>query len=1062
MSLLIFLLWSVCLAHVESLTISDFYPFGEDRGDTTMVKNDDGGSPNIPISTKFPYFNHQHDKLIVSTNGAISFLTPVSQYTPDPFPLDGDRRLITPFWADVDTRKGGNVRYRETTNLEILERASNEIKSNLPAFYRFRAAWVFIATWDNVAFFGCSSTGCLKRNTFQAVLMTNGQHSFTIFNYANIEWTTGTASSGNADTGLGGKPAQVGFNAGDGKVYYVVNGSRTKDIVNINKKSNVRIPGKFLFRIDSSEIGGGGCNTKGNVIITPRSGPMLGGQHLTFSGPCLEEYTSFKIKFSNTRYTLICEMDSPYSFYCITPRFNSTGDIQVDIILASENKTDMFIGNYTVLNPAFSKVLVNRHNGSSWENGEHIISWNGNVKELQNSSTVDIYVYSIKEENGEIKLNPFIAKTNILNSIGWTTFSLKMTEQVAILRVTSRVQTAYIMPQRGIWSDMFPVTPSRTYASLFCKDWIKKEGSSPKLSVAEPCPCTLQQALLDIVKYQPDPDCNMLHVESEGRGNCRYRRDAQHCVRLTIPSEDGTDNVCCFNEHGILIDSRSHEGGTQQRYHYRGDDHGNIPYVTNFCKDVVPFLHCCRFSQTSANEISNEKETYSLCQDFLALRRYSSCENYDPPRPARTSGDPHITTLDGLSYTFNGAGEFVYIYTEDDLFKSQIRFEQFRKDDGSLVKATVATALAMEYANSSDCIEIRLNSIRTADVLRNGELLDFQDSRWINVKGVTIILLPTKGNNTDKSFMIVFQEIKIAFSIEASKDILNVMPVVQGKDLNGTLKGLLGNYDGSPSNDLLFSTHQQLLQNETDDSLIFKFGMSWAINESESLFTYEPGKSFVDYRQPSFLPVFESSVSVTEEVMAVCGEDKDCIFDFSVTGSRDVAEQSRAFQKQFQESQQAAVIVLTCDDLPTIPGGVWETTNGNLENSSAFFVCRDGYTISDSISNVTCLNGRWKRYENVSCQLNSLQTTSPGLQPGTDILMSQNANLPAYIGVGVGIFLLTTFIIVFILYQRNKARRGQWKIFSNENPVAFTKSDDTVQNSAVVTQLPMEQNKEKY
>lgn len=47
-----------------------------------------------------------------------------------------------------------------------------------------------------------------QRNTFQAVLITNGRHSFVIFNYGKITWTTGTASGGN-DAGLGGTPAQV-------------------------------------------------------------------------------------------------------------------------------------------------------------------------------------------------------------------------------------------------------------------------------------------------------------------------------------------------------------------------------------------------------------------------------------------------------------------------------------------------------------------------------------------------------------------------------------------------------------------------------------------------------------------------------------------------------------------------------------------------------------------------------------------------------------------------------------------------------------------------------------
>ena len=48
-----------------------------------------------------------------------------------------------------------------------------------------------------------------QRNTFQEILITNGQHSFTIFNYGDMEWTTGTASGGDAESGLGGTPAQV-------------------------------------------------------------------------------------------------------------------------------------------------------------------------------------------------------------------------------------------------------------------------------------------------------------------------------------------------------------------------------------------------------------------------------------------------------------------------------------------------------------------------------------------------------------------------------------------------------------------------------------------------------------------------------------------------------------------------------------------------------------------------------------------------------------------------------------------------------------------------------------
>lgn len=50
----------------------------------------------------------------------------------------------------------------------------------------------------------------MQVNTFQVVLITDGELSFTIFQYNNITWTTGMhASSGGNLAGLGGIAAQV-------------------------------------------------------------------------------------------------------------------------------------------------------------------------------------------------------------------------------------------------------------------------------------------------------------------------------------------------------------------------------------------------------------------------------------------------------------------------------------------------------------------------------------------------------------------------------------------------------------------------------------------------------------------------------------------------------------------------------------------------------------------------------------------------------------------------------------------------------------------------------------
>ncbi|XP_071480508.1 uncharacterized protein [Diadema antillarum] len=233
-----------------------FFPFGASEGDAFLPANDDGSTSELQISVVFPFFDDDHDSLFVNNNGLLSFLVRVGQYTPDPFPLGDSRRLIAPFWADVDTNHGGTLWFREVLRLgqneAMFEEADNIIRSVFVYMRQFTSSWLYIATWDRVAFYGTSKPSIT--NTFQAVLVTDGRYSFAIFNYGDINWTTGTASNGNSCTGLGGTPAQVGFNAGDGVRYYSVPGSRTDDIVDVEEASNVNVTGRYVFRTDSSQI----------------------------------------------------------------------------------------------------------------------------------------------------------------------------------------------------------------------------------------------------------------------------------------------------------------------------------------------------------------------------------------------------------------------------------------------------------------------------------------------------------------------------------------------------------------------------------------------------------------------------------------------------------------------------------------------------------------------------------------------------------------------------------------------------------------------------------------
>nr|XP_006816089.1 PREDICTED: uncharacterized protein LOC100367463 [Saccoglossus kowalevskii] len=229
-----------------------FYPYGSVFNDNANFVNDDESSGEININHAFPFFGISHSSLWVNTNGVISFVREIWQYTPIEFPLGNEWKMVAPFWADVDTGNGGNVYWRETTDPKIVARAIKDI--NTYTCDLLDVVWVFIATWDNTAFYGAHSDASRElRNTFQAVLISDGEKSFAIYNYCDIEWTTGTASYGNTQ-GVGGTPAQVGFNAGDGVTFFAVPSSFQPEVIDIEETTNVGVPGRYVFQLNGETI----------------------------------------------------------------------------------------------------------------------------------------------------------------------------------------------------------------------------------------------------------------------------------------------------------------------------------------------------------------------------------------------------------------------------------------------------------------------------------------------------------------------------------------------------------------------------------------------------------------------------------------------------------------------------------------------------------------------------------------------------------------------------------------------------------------------------------------
>lgn len=93
----------------------------------------------------------------VNHNGLLTFNQSFKSYQPYAFPSNDSRDIIAPFWADLDNSVQGEISYQQYTTGEVLQNASQDISSYFPRV-TFQASWVFVVTWDRVAYFSNPGT----------------------------------------------------------------------------------------------------------------------------------------------------------------------------------------------------------------------------------------------------------------------------------------------------------------------------------------------------------------------------------------------------------------------------------------------------------------------------------------------------------------------------------------------------------------------------------------------------------------------------------------------------------------------------------------------------------------------------------------------------------------------------------------------------------------------------------------------------------------------------------------------------------------------------------------
>jgi hypothetical protein len=206
-----------------------------------LSANDDGSTGLLNIGFTLDLWGSTYSQLYANNNGNVTF--DGSLYTYTPFDLNSTgTKIIAAFFGDVDTRGYGS---------DLLRYGTGDVGGRN----------AFGVTWDGVGV-GYYSAHVDKLNCFQLLLIDRsdtGPGNFDIeFNYDQIQWETGDASSGSG--GLGGYPARVGYSNGAGTSYELpgsgVSGSflDSNTTTGLKYNSNCNVDGRLLFTARNGEV----------------------------------------------------------------------------------------------------------------------------------------------------------------------------------------------------------------------------------------------------------------------------------------------------------------------------------------------------------------------------------------------------------------------------------------------------------------------------------------------------------------------------------------------------------------------------------------------------------------------------------------------------------------------------------------------------------------------------------------------------------------------------------------------------------------------------------------
>nr|KAI8757085.1 sushi domain-containing protein 2-like [Biomphalaria glabrata] len=1074
-----------------SMQTPPLFNFGRDHGDIQFT---DSSDHKIDLPFNISYFGTSYKTLHISADGVLSFERQIN-YMENVKWWEGVRKsnidlpFIAPYYhsgfpmhALESTEYQGEIFYKIFTpsNLSINDHYYSEKKSlanylssylpdrvvNPP--YHFEASLIIIVTWHNVAAKQLDSDKeCTKNQpcpgaTFQAVIAADRESTFVIFNYKEMNITFH-------------ETFVAGFNGGEGRGWYDVipchgkcghsmNLSRTNELPNF-KGSDYK--GRFILNVGNDLIIRGGCLPDeikaGMLEVYPLEVGMFGGEMLQVSGRCRPSSSKFYCKFGDDQLITEGIMVNVVKGNCPVPMMTKIGPVHVSWSFDRNNwSSDNII---TVVLPEKVDLSTNIHKDikEQWysRDAKHItIPWDRTKFSSSSETKVHVKLLGYRETDSTVEYKELQHFGEVHNSDG--RYELTVADhqcksncrdfEIGLFEISLPVELHVDAVERvAIRYGPFPLGWYVNYqleeelgsdwSDTLCLEWRDRDSNHKEwLEDLLPCPCNLDQALADFGRFQPDPGCN-LYTGSK----CYYHTEAKHCVRSIVTTKDGAGNQCCYGNDGNLIYSQlSYQGSTPDRSHVWGAvPYGKpnlVPSLSHWKHDVVSYYYCCLWN---ANQ---------LCYEYMELRPTTDCKKYEPPGIAFLRGDPHITTFDGQTYTFIGSGDYKMVELEKVVtilgrFSSRPNAKEIGIHSW---KPKVLTSIYIQNENEKgggERIEIhpapeRTNRPHGLDIrVGNTRKFFFNESTlWQDFEGYSIVNNALPGHTNRHDNFTVLLNNNIGVNVLGVNGLLHLMVALPSQLKSPKGLGLLGNFDDHTGNDYISYQGGAISPNADKAKLHEEFAKSWAVQKEHSLFpfpkdpeVFEEGSRYFEFKD---LPDSPDGLS-NSALSGVCGNNEHCMYDYKISGSREIAMSTLAANTLFSYVKSSIFKVENCG-LPEV-GKLAELNHYNFSVGHEIKItgCKENRNFIGGETMLKCVRERLDEAEkedrndygdikqDLKDNVKYITHWVPRPSEVCSAEESPDASLGLYIGIAVGAAVLLIIIIIIVVIVVKKRKTGK-------------------------------------